>query len=65
MTRQLQTTDHRETADDYRGVIWREDRYRSAECRHGIQWLFQRRRPGFPGLGAAWDRLGYCATRGA
>ena len=63
MTRQLQTTDHRETADDYRGVVWRKGRHRIAECRDGIQRLFQRQRPGFPGVGAAWDTLGYCTTR--
>ena len=56
-------TDHRETADDYRGVVWRDGRYRIAECRDGIQWLFQRRRPGFPGVEAAWDTLGYATTR--
>ena len=56
-------TDHRETADDYRSVVWREGRYRIAECRDGIQWLVQRQRPGNPGVGAAWDTLVYATTR--
>lgn len=59
----LRTSDHRETADDYRREVWREGRYRIAECRDGIQWLFQRQRPGFSGGGAAWDTLGYCTTQ--
>lgn len=63
MTGQSQETDHRETAEYYRGVVWREGRYRIVECRDGIQWLFQRQRPGNPGVGAAWDTLGYCATK--
>ena len=60
MTEQTQKTDHRETADDYRRVVWREGRFRICECRDGIQWLFQRQRPGFPGGGTAWNTLGYC-----
>jgi len=63
MTSLLQNTNHWETAEDYWGVVWRDGRYRIAECRDGIQWLFQRQRPGFPGVGAAWDTLGYCTTR--
>jgi hypothetical protein len=34
-----------------------------AVCRDGIQWLFQRQRPSKSAGGAAWDTLGYCATR--
>ena len=63
MTEQIHKTDYWETAENYRGVVWRDGRYRIAECRDGIQWLFQRQRPGFAGGGAAWDTLGYCATR--
>jgi hypothetical protein len=63
MTALVQKTGHRETADDYRGEVWREGRFRVCECRDGIQWLFQRQRPGFPGGGAAWDTLGYCRSR--
>ena len=63
MIEQVVKTDHRETADAYRGQVWREGRYRIAECRDGIQWLFQRQRPGFPGGGAKWDTLGYCVNR--
>jgi len=54
-----QHLDHRETSDAYRGVVLLFDRFRIAECRDGSQWLFQRKRPGFPGGGAAWDTLGY------
>lgn len=56
-------TDHRESADNYRGELYRIGVYRVAECRDGLQWLFQRRRPRFPAGGAAWDTLGYCATK--
>ena len=55
--------DHRETADAYAGELFQQGRYRVAVCRDGIQWLFQRRRPGSSGGGAAWDTLGYCVTR--
>ena len=58
-------TDHRETSDGYRGVIIDLGRYRVAVCRDDIQWMFQRRRPGFAGVGTAWDTLGYCQTRNA
>ncbi len=58
-------TDHRESADRYRGEFFRFGRYRVAACRDGIQWLYQRQRPGFPAVGAAWDTLGYCKTRAA
>jgi hypothetical protein len=54
---------HRETADAYAGELFRLGRYRVAVCRDGIQWLFQRQRPAKSGGGAAWDTLGYCATR--
>ena len=55
--------DHRETSNHYRGELFRFDRYRVAACRDGIQWLYQRQRPGSPAVGAAWDTLGYCTTR--
>ena len=48
-----QRLDHRETSDAYLGVVLRFGRFRVAECRDGLQWLFQRKRPGFPGGGAA------------
>ena len=59
------TGSNRETADDYLRVIHQLGELRVAECRDGIQWLFQRRRPGFKGVGTAWDTLGYCVTRKA
>lgn len=59
----LRRTDTRETAEDYRGVVLDLGRYRVAVCRDGLQWLYQRRRPGFASVGTAWDTLGYCVTR--
>lgn len=56
-------TDHRESAETYRGVIFDLGDYRVARCRDDIQWLFQRRRPGFAGVGPAWDSIGFCTTR--
>ena len=58
-------TDTRETAAGYRGVILNLGRYRVAACRDGLHWLFQRRRPGFTGVGPAWDTLGFCTSRNA
>lgn len=55
----------RETAENYRGIIHRSGDWRVAKCRDGIQWLFQRRRPGFQGVGPAWDNLCYLRTRTA
>ncbi len=57
--------DHCETAETYKGELFRQGRYRVAVCRDGLQWLFQRHRPGFTGGGAAWDTLGYCRTQEA
>lgn len=57
--------DRRETANGYRGVIFDLGQYRIATCRDDLQWLFQRRRPGFAGVGPAWDSIGYCVTRRA
>jgi hypothetical protein len=59
----LPRTDHRETAENYSGELFRHGIYRVAVCRDGIQWLFQRQRPKFPAGGAAWDTLGYCVTK--
>lgn len=61
----LQRVDRRETSDAYRSEMFRFGRFRVAVCRDGLQWLYQRRRPGFAGVGTAWDTLGYCATRTA
>ncbi|WP_299644678.1 hypothetical protein, partial [uncultured Ruegeria sp.] len=59
----LSQTDHRETAENYRGELFRHGVYRVAVCRDVIQWLFQRQRPQFPAGGAAWDTLGYCVSK--
>lgn len=63
MQRACPGNDHRETADGYRGVLLDLGRYRVAVCRDGIQWLYQRRRPGAAGGGTAWDTLGHCRAR--
>ena|SRR6056297_3269569 len=57
--------DRRETANGYRGVIFDLGQYRVAVCRDDLQWLFQRRRPGFASAEKAWDTLGHCVTRKA
>jgi len=57
--------DHRETGNSYRGVIFNPGQYRVATCRDNLQWLFQRRRPGFAVVGPAWDSIGYCVPRKA
>lgn len=59
----LPRTDHRETAENYCGELFRHGVYRVAVCRDDIQWLFQRQRPQFPAGGAAWDTLGYCVSK--
>ncbi len=59
----LSQTDHRETADNYNGELFRRGVYRVSVCRDGIQWLFQRQRSQFPAGGAAWDTLGYCVSK--
>lgn len=64
-TQAMPGTDHRETANGYRGVIFDLGQYRVATCRDDLQWLFQRRRPRFAGVGPAWDSIGYCVTRKA
>ncbi|WP_457650682.1 hypothetical protein [Profundibacter sp.] len=56
---------NRETADEYRRVVFRAGRYRVIECRHGIQWILQKRRNRKSPRGVAWEALGYCQTRKA
>ena len=58
-------TVHKESSECYQGELFRQDRYRVAICRDGLQWLFQRQRLRFAAGGAAWDTLGYCTTRKA
>ncbi len=59
------STNHRESSDTYRGAIYRLGHWRVAVCRDGIQFLFQRQRPGKSGVGGAWDSLAFCVTRAA
>ncbi|KUJ76659.1 hypothetical protein AVO44_19605 [Ruegeria profundi] len=63
VTGPITRADHRETAENYSGELFRHGVYRVAVCRDGIQWLFQRQRPQFPAGGAAWDTLGYCVSK--
>lgn len=58
-------TDHRETADDYRGELFRLGNHRVAVCADGMQWLLQSRRFEIRAGGTAWDTRGFCATRKA
>ena len=58
-------TDHRESADSYRGELFRFGDYRVAACRDGLQWLYQRQDPAKALAGARWRTLGYCVTRAA
>ncbi|MGJ8624235.1 MAG: hypothetical protein ACSHW1_15875 [Yoonia sp.] len=58
-------TDHRESADGYRGVLIDWGDYRVATCRDDLQWLLQRRRPRFAGVGTAWDTVAFVTTRAA
>ncbi len=58
-------TDHRETADAYRGELFRLGVYRVAVCADGKQWLYQRQNPGNAVAGARWRTLGYCRTHAA
>ncbi|CUH42327.1 hypothetical protein RUM4293_01215 [Ruegeria atlantica] len=62
-TGHLSQTDHRETAENYQGELFRLGIYRIAVCRDGAQWLFQRQRPQSQAGGAAWDTLGYCVSK--
>ena len=55
-------TNH-ESHDDYQNVVVSSCGLRVAVCKHHLQWLFQRRRPGNPAGGAAWDTFGYCRER--
>lgn len=52
-----------ECHDDYQRVVVSAGGLRVAVCKYRLQWLFQRRRPGNPAGGAAWDTLGYCRER--
>ena len=57
--------DHRESADDYRGELFRSGNLRVAVCADGLQWLYQRRDPVKAMAGARWRTLGFCRTRAA
>ncbi len=54
---------HCETDESYRNVLVTSEDHRIAICRHGIQWLFQRRRPRNAGARERWDNIGYCLSQ--
>ena len=55
-----------ETADDYFRVIARlNPRWRVIECRHGIQWILQRRGSPERARRDDWRGRSYCRTREA
>jgi hypothetical protein len=55
--------DHRETADNYQGEIFRSGRYRIVIGNDCTQWVLQRQRSGMAGMGAAWDGIHYFRRR--
>lgn len=57
--------DHRETAGNYHGEVFRRGGYRVIVCRDRIQWILQKRRLKKSSGGAEWDALGYFVTREA
>lgn len=56
-------SDLRETAETYRGELFRLGRYRVVVCCEELQWLYQRRRPAITAGGVAWNTLGYCTDK--
>ena len=57
------TASHRESADNYRGEIFRVATWRVVTCRDHIQWILQRHtRAGRPD-GGRWESKYYLTTR--
>lgn len=57
--------DHRESAENYRGEVYRLGGWRVAVCKDGIQWLLQvHRRDGTRPTGR-WRSRHYITTRAA
>lgn len=54
---------HRETDENYSGVIVREGDWRVIACRDGIQWILQRRRRSERAAGVRWEAVGYYLAR--
>ncbi len=54
---------HRETDENYLGVIAREGDWRVITCRDGIQWIMQRRRRSERAAGVRWEAVGYYLSR--
>lgn len=53
-----------ESADNYQGVLWPlSAEYRLAVCKHGIQWLVQKRYK--TAMGYAWRSISYHRTKEA
>ena len=56
---------HRETHDAYFKVIAQpEPRWRKIVCKHGLQWIVQKRSTEAPNTGV-WVGFSYCTTRNA
>lgn len=66
MTAHLRSNrDTREAAENYRGEVFRLGDWRVVVCRHGIQWIIQRRtRNDRPDAGR-WEAVGFFLTRAA
>lgn len=58
-------TDHRESSDNYRGEIIRDDRWRIVIGSCNWQWVLQRRKDAEGGPGARWLGCHFCRTRSA
>lgn len=58
-------TDHRESADDFRGEVCRAGAWRIIRCRDELQWIIQHRVGDLARPGVRWRSVGYCATKSA
>lgn len=54
---------HKESHDNYYGVIVRRGRFRVVLCRDGIQWIIQKAKMNGPQL--CWRGSSYCRTKKA
>lgn len=56
-------TNHRESADDYRGEVFRAAGWRVVICRDRIQWIIQKRTRAGGADGGRWEAQHYLTTR--
>lgn len=54
---------HKETHDNYHGVILRRGRFRIVLCRNGVQWIIQKGKQSGPHM--RWRGQSYCRTKKA